>query len=76
MSIPDTPSNTGFLDPQYGYNIDVKTHSYSDDPTPLSAKQGKMEEFFNKHTDDEHQKKYAKKAGKKLFKVLLNQVCH
>lgn len=77
MGIPEEPSNQDFLEPQYGYkDIDVKTQKYSDDPTPLSAEQGAASAFVSKHTDKEHQKKYAKKAGKKVFNILIRQLCH
>lgn len=76
MSIPETPSETGFFKPQQGYgDIKVKTHKYSDDPTPISPDQGKASEFFHNQTDKEHQKKYAKEGGKKLFHFLLNTFC-
>lgn len=77
MGIPEKPADESFFSPQYGYkDLDIKTQEYSDDPTPLSAHPGKVNEFISKHTDEEHQKKYAKKAGKKIFQILLRQFCN
>lgn len=77
MSIPEKPSNDGFLEPQAGYkDLKVKTHQYKDKPTPLSSDQNKAYEFIANQTDKEHQKKYAKQAGKRIFNILLRNVCN
>lgn len=77
MSIPESPSNAGPFEAQYGYkDIKVKTHKYRDKPTPLSAKQNKASEFIASKTDKQHRKKYAKEIGRRLFDVLIRQVCH
>lgn len=74
--IPDQPSSTSTFPPQHGYaDIDVKTHSYSDKPTPLKSDQSKFSEFIADKTNKEHQKKYAKEGGKRLFNFLLRTVC-
>lgn len=75
MGLPQQPSETGYFPPQHGYDPKVKTHKYDGKPTPIKAEQGKASEFFANHTDKEHQKKYAKEGGKRLFKFLLNAVC-
>ncbi|CAK7905762.1 hypothetical protein CAAN1_14S03708 [[Candida] anglica] len=76
MKIPETPSEEGYFGPQQGYaDISIKTQSYSDKPTPLAASQGKVGGFISEHTDREHQKKYAKEGGKKLFSILFNALC-
>lgn len=75
--IPETPADKDYFAPQHGYNdIEVKTQEYGDEPTPLPAHKGKVNEFVSEKTDRDHQKKYAKKAGKKLFHILLRQFCH
>lgn len=77
MSVPEKPSNTGFVEPQFGYkDLEVKTHKYKDSPTPYSGKQSKAGEFFASKTDKDHQKKYAKQIGRRLFDILIRQVCH
>lgn len=77
MSIPETPSDTGYFKPQHGYEtINVKTHKYSGDPTPISPHQGKAAEFFQNQTDKDHQKKYAKEGGKRLFNFLVKSFCN
>lgn len=76
MSIPEHPSEKGFFSPQQGYNLKVKTQKYSDKPTPIAATQGKAAEFLHNQTDREHQKKYAKEGGKRLFQFIMNNFCH
>ncbi|EGV66076.1 hypothetical protein PSN45_003098 [Yamadazyma tenuis] len=77
MSIPEHPQNLGFLEAQQGYkDIQIKTHDYKDKPTPLNAKQNKASEFISNQTDKDHQKKYAKQVGRKIFDVLIRQVCN
>lgn len=72
MAIPETPADTGYFEPQAGYvDVNFKTHTYSDKPTPFSAKQGRALEFISSHTDREHQKKY----GKQIFTFLINFIC-
>ncbi|KAG5422020.1 hypothetical protein I9W82_001113 [Candida metapsilosis] len=76
MSIPEQPKNKGFFPQQHGYaDIDVKTHTYSDQPTPLSAHQNKASGFIAEHTDKEHAKKYAKQGGKSIFNALIGIIC-
>lgn len=77
MSIPETPSNTDFFHIQEGYkDIKVKTQKYLDEPTPIYVKQNAAASFLADHTDKEHQKKYAKTAGKRLFDFLMRTVCN
>jgi len=77
MSIPEQPKNKGFFPSQHGYtDLNVKTHTYSDKPTPLLAKQNKAAGFVSEHTDKEHVKKYAKQGGKSLFNRLIGIICH
>lgn len=72
MSIPEKPANTDYFPLQHGYTeVHVKTHKYSDKPTPFAAKQSKANEFISGHTDRDHQKKYAKS----LFNFLVNTLC-
>ncbi|GBL52016.1 hypothetical protein CAJCM15448_42900 [Candidozyma auris] len=65
ISIPEEPANPGPFKIQHGYDdIQVHTEKYSDEPTPLSGKQGK------------HQKKYAKEGAKRGFNMLFQFLCH
>lgn len=73
----EEPANPGPFKIQHGYDdIQVHTEKYSDEPTPLSGKQGKVREFLNTQTDKEHQKKYAKEGAKRGFNMLFQFLCH
>ena len=63
---PEKPSNIGTFSPQQGYSTDVhvKTHKYSDKPTPISPNQNKAYGYVADHLDSDHRKKYAKEGGK------------
>ncbi|ODV77371.1 uncharacterized protein CANTADRAFT_55771 [Suhomyces tanzawaensis NRRL Y-17324] len=77
MSIPEQPSDTSIFKPQHGYaDLDHKTHEYSGDPTPFKPQQNKAADFFHDKTDKEHQKKYAKEGGKRLFGILQRILCN
>lgn len=72
MSIPEKPKNPGPFSPQHGYaDIQIKTHTYLGEPTPLPGQPSKALEFISSKTDKEHQKKYVKK----IFELLLNTFC-
>ena len=74
---PEKPSNIGTFSPQQGYSTDVhvKTHRYSDKPTPISPNQNKAYGYVADHLDSDHRKKYAKEGGKKLFDILFGIIC-
>lgn len=77
MLIPEKPQNPGPFNVQHGYGDDsAQPQLYQDQPTPFAGQQGKAQEFFNKHTDKEHQKKYGKNALNQGFNLLMRFVCN
>ncbi|KAI5966243.1 uncharacterized protein KGF55_000552 [Candida pseudojiufengensis] len=81
VDIPQEPKDTGFFKPQHGYSdINIKTQSYSNKPTPIKAHNNTASGFISEHTDSAHAKEYGKKGGKKLFDILKGQLigflCH